>query len=119
MRTGTTVSDDAARPGVNITALVRREVGAAVRQSGGTVSPYFAHGRLHRELDLLRDRLAQVAQRRPDLLEVLAGDLHVPATLECVQAEVEARAGILLDRRLERDHPVARPWAGADGSRHV
>ncbi len=117
------MSDDAARSGVNITALVRREVGAAVRQSGGTVSPYFAHGLLHSELDLLGHRLAQVAQRRPDLLEVPAGDLHVPATLECVQAEVEARAGILLDRRLERDHRIAGPWAGTGpvqaGRRHV
>ena len=117
------MSDDAAHSGVNITALVRREVGAAVRQSGGTVSPYFAHGRLQRELDRLRDRLAQVAQRRPDLLKVLAGDLRVPATLECVLVEVETRAAALLDRRLERDHRVAGPWAGTGpvqaGRRHV
>jgi len=113
------VTDNAARSGVNITALVRREVGAAVRESGGTVSPYFAHGWLQRELDRLRDRLAQVAQRRPDLLKVLAGDLRVPATLECVLVEVETRAAALLDRRLEHDVTPLRRWAGAEGGPHV
>ncbi len=116
-----------ARP-VPVTALVRREVGAAVRASGGTSSPYIAHGRLDRELDRLRQRLAQVAQQRPDLLALLAADLGVPATLELVVAEAEGRAGNLLDRRLERALPprdrttprrATRPVTLAEGDRGV
>ncbi len=101
--TTATMRDNARTPAVSITALVTREVGAAVRASSGTASPYLAHGRLHRELDRLHDRLAQIAHRRPDLLTSLALDLDVPATLERVIAEVEDRAATLLDRRLERD----------------
>ena len=67
------MSDDAAHSGVNITALVRREVGAAVRQSGGAVSPSFAHGLLHSELDLLRHRLRPWAGTGP----AQAGTRHV------------------------------------------
>jgi hypothetical protein len=112
----------------SVTALVVREMGAAVRSSGGITSPYFAHGRLHRELDRLRDRLAQVAGQRPDLLAVLAADLGVPATYELIVAEVEDRARNLLDRRLERalpprDRPtprrVTRPVTSAEGGRDV
>ena len=98
----TTMRNDPGRT-VNIAAVVNREVGAAVRASGGIASQYFAQGRLHVVLAPLRARLTQVEQQRPDLLAVLAGDLGVPATLEDVVAEVEARASNLLDRRLERD----------------
>ena len=101
----TVTSDTALARPVNITALVGREVGAAVRTSGGTTSPYFAHGRLLWELQSLRDRIALLAQRRPDLLEVLAADLGVPATLHDVVTEVEDRAANLLARRLERALP--------------
>lgn len=42
-------------------------IDAAVQRSSGTTSPYFAHGRLHSELDGLRHHLARLAQHRPDL----------------------------------------------------
>ncbi len=78
-----------------------------MRDAGRTSSPYFAHGRLDVVLGGLRYRLGQVAERRPDLLTVLAEHLEVAATLPGVLAEVEARAGNLLDRRLELHLP---PW---------
>jgi hypothetical protein len=94
----------------DIVALVRRDVGSAVRDAADhTPSPHFAHGRLDGTLDSLRQKLALLAQRRPDLHATLADHLHVTATPDDVAAAVTWYAHTLLERRLQQTPPPPGP----------
>lgn len=91
------------RPEPDIVALVRRDVARAVRDTADhTDSPYLAHGRLDGTLDPLRQRLALLAQRRPDLHARLADHLDISASPDDVAAAVAGYAHRLLERRLDR-----------------
>ena len=84
----------------SIVGLVKRDVGRAVRDAAtATSSPYFGHAHLHRDLDRLRERLALLEQRRPDLLAQVADHFHVPPTAQDVAAAAQDLADRLLDRR--------------------
>ena len=62
-------------------------MGRAVRDAAtATSSPYFGHAHLHADLDRLRERLALLEQRRPDLLAQVADHFHVPPTAQDVAA---------------------------------
>ena len=107
----------------NIVGLVKRDVGRAVRDAAtATSSPYFGHAHLHRDLDRLRQRLALLEQRRPDLLAQVADHFHVPPTAQDVAAAAHDLAHRLLDRRyLQPDaHDAAPGWTSpAPGHRHA
>ena len=90
----------------DIVALVRRDVGSAVREAADhTPSPYFAHGRLDGTLDPLRQKLTLLAQRRPDLHVRLADHFDVTFTPDDVAAAVTRYAHTLLERRLQQTPP--------------
>ena len=94
--------------GPSVVGLVKRDVGRAVRDAATqTSSPYFGHARLHRDLDRLRERLALLEQRRPDLLAQVADHFDVPPTAQ----DVAAAAQDLADRLLERRYAQADPHA--------
>ena len=98
--------------GPDIVALVRRDVARAVRDAANhTSSPYFAHGRLDGNLAPLRQRLALLAQRRPDLHARLADHFDVSAAPDDVAAAVARYAGLLLERRLQRTARTTGPLA--------
>ena len=87
----------------DIVALVRRDVGSAVREAADhTPSPYFAHGRLDGTLDPLRQKLTLLAQRRPDLHAQLADHFDVTATPDGIAGAVTRYAHTLLERRLQQ-----------------
>ncbi len=91
---------------LDIVALVRRDIGRAVRDAADhTPSPYFAHGRLDGTLDPLRQKLALLAQRRPDLHAKLADHFDVTDTPDDVAAAVNRYAHTLLELRLELTPP--------------
>ena len=90
----------------DIVALVRRDIGSAVRDAADhTPSPYFAHGRLDGTLAPLRQKLALLAQRRPDLHARVADHFDVTATPDDVTGAVTRYAHALLERRLEQTPP--------------
>ena len=94
----------------DIVALIRRDVGRAVRDAADhTPSPNFAHGRLDGALAPLRQRLAMLAQGRPDLHAELADHFDVTVTPDGVAAAVARYAHTLLERRLEQTPPPAGP----------
>ncbi len=95
----------------NIVGLVKRDVGRAVRDAAtATSSPYFGHAHLHADLERLRERLALLEQRRPDLLAQVADHFHVPPTAQDVAAAAHDLGHRLLDRRyLQPDAHVAAP----------
>ena len=94
----------------DIVALVRRDVARAVEDAADhTLSPYFAHGRLDGTLDPLRQKLALLAQRRPDLHATLADHFDVSATRDDVAAAVTRYAHALLERRLQQTPPPTGP----------
>jgi hypothetical protein len=94
----------------DIVALVRRDVGSAVRDAADhTPSPYFAHGRLDGTLATLVQKLALLAQRRPDLHAKLADHFEVTATPDDVAAAVIRYAHTLLERRLQQTPPPTGP----------
>ncbi len=91
----------------HVVALVRRDIGSAVRDAADhTASPYFAHGRLDGTLDPLRQKLALLAQHRPDLYARLADHFDVTATPDDVAEAVTRYAHTLLERRLQRTPPT-------------
>lgn len=95
---------------LDILALVRRDVAGAVRDAADhTPSPYFAHGRLDGTLDPLRQKLALLAQRRPDLHARLADHFDVTGTPDGVAAAVTRYAHALLERRLHKPPPPTGP----------
>lgn len=95
---------------LDIVALVRRDVGRAVRDAADhTPSPYFAHGRLDGALTPLRQKLALLAQRRPDLHASLADHFDVTDTPDGVAAAVTRYAQALLERRLQQTPPPTGP----------
>ena len=95
---------------LDIVALVRRDIGSAVRDAADhTASPYFAHGRLDGTLDPLRQKLALLAQHRPDLYARLADHFDVTATPDDVAAAVTRYAHTLLERRLQQTPPPTGP----------
>ena len=84
----------------SVVGLVKRDVGRAVRDAAiATSSPYFGHAHLHQDLERLRERLALLEQRRPDLLAQAADHFHVPPTAQDVAAAAQDLADRLLDRR--------------------
>ena len=92
-----------------IVALVRSDIDRAARDAAKhTASPYFAAGRLGNNLTPLRERLALLARRRPDLLVTLAAHFDVAPTQTDVAAAVDRCAQALL----ERIHGMADPDAG-------
>ena len=94
----------------DIVALVRRDVARAVHDAADhTPSPYFAHGRLDGTLDPLRQKLALLAQRRPDLHAKLADHFDVTGSLDAVSAAVTRYAHTLLERRLQQTPPPTGP----------
>ncbi len=94
----------------DIVALVRRDVARAVRDAADhTASPYFAHGRLDGNLAPLRQKLALLAQRRPDLHTKLADHFDVTATHDDVTAAATRYAHTLLERRLQQTPPPTGP----------
>jgi len=94
----------------DIVALVRRDVGSAVREAADhTPSPYFAHGRLDGTLDPLRQKLTLLAQRRPDLHAQLADHFDVTATPDGIAGAVTRYAHTLLERRLQQTPPTTGP----------
>ena len=94
----------------DIVALVRRDIGSAVRDAADhTPSPYFAHGRLDGTLGPLRQKLALLAQRRPDLHAKLADHFDVTVTPDGVAAAVTRYAHTLLERRLQQTPPTTGP----------
>ena len=94
----------------HVVALVRRDIGSAVRDAADhTASPYFAHGRLDGTLDPLRQKLALLAQRRPDLHAKLADHFDVTATHDGIAAAVTRYAHTLLERRLQHTPPPTGP----------
>jgi len=94
----------------DIVALVRRDVARAIRDAADhTASPYFAHGRLDGNLAPLRQKLALLAQRRPDLHASLADHFDVTATHDDVAAAVTQYAHTLLERRLQQTPPPTGP----------
>ena len=93
-----------------IVALVQRDVARAVRDAADhTPSPYFAHGRLDGTLAPLRQKLALLAQRRPDLHAKLAEHFDVTDTPDGVAGAVTRYAHTLLERRLEQTPPPTGP----------
>jgi len=95
---------------LDIVALVRRDIGSAVRDAADhTPSPHFAHGRLDGTLDPLRQKLALLAQRRPDLHARLADHFDVSVTPDDVAAAVTSYAHGLLERRLQQTPPPTGP----------
>lgn len=91
---------------LDIVALVRRDVGSAVRDAADhTPSPYFAHGRLDGALAPLQQKIILLAQRRPDLHAKLADHFDVDATPDDVAAAVTRYAHTLLERRLQQTPP--------------
>jgi hypothetical protein len=99
-----TTTPEPREPG--IVALVRRDVARAVEDAADhTPSPYFAHGRLDGTLDPLRQKLALLAQRRPDLHVTLANHFDVTDTPDDVAAAVTRYAHTLLERRLQQTPP--------------
>ena len=68
--------------GPSIVALVKRDIGRAVRDAADhTDSPVLRARRLDRDLGpTAAERLALLAQRRPDLLAQLADHFDVPPT---------------------------------------
>jgi hypothetical protein len=95
---------------LDIVALVRRDVARAVRDAADhTASAYFAHGRLDGTLDPLRQKLALLAQRRPDLHAKLADHFDVSATPDEVAEAVTRYAHALLERRLHKTPPTTGP----------
>ena len=94
----------------DIVALVRRDVARAVEDAADhTASPYFAHGRLDGTLAPLRQKLALLAQRRPDLHAKLADHFDVTDTPDDVAAAVTRYAHTLLERRLQQTPPPTGP----------
>jgi hypothetical protein len=94
----------------DIVALVRRDVARAVRDAADhTPSPYFAHGRLDGTLTPLRQKLALLAQRRPDLHGRVADHFDVTDTPDGVAAVVTRYAHTLLERRLQQTPPPTGP----------
>ena len=94
----------------DIVALVRRDIGSAVRDAADhTPSPYFAHGRLDGTLAPLHQKLALLAQRRPDLHAKLADHFDVTVTPDGVAAAVTRYAHALLERRLQQTQPPTGP----------
>ena len=94
----------------DIVALVQRDVALAVRDAADhTPSPYFAHGRLDGTPDPLRQKLALLAQRRPDLHAKLADHFDVTVTPDDVAAAVTRHAHTLLERRLQQTPPPTGP----------
>ncbi len=103
-----TTTPEPREPG--IVALVRRDISRAVRDAANhTPSPYFAHGRLDGTLDPLRQKLALLAQRRPDLHTRLADHFDVTDTPEDVAAAVTRHAHTLLEQRLQQTPPPTGP----------
>ncbi len=95
---------------LDIVALVRRDIGSAVRDAADhTPSPYFAHGRLDGTLAPLRQKLALLAQRRPDLHARVADHFDVTATPDDVAAAVTRYAHTLLERRLQQAPTTTGP----------
>ena len=95
---------------LGIVALVRRDIGSAVRDAADhTPSPYLAHGRLDGTLAPLRQKLALLAQRRPDLHAKVADHFDVIATADDVAAAVTRYAHTLLERRLQQTPPPTGP----------
>ena len=95
---------------LDVVALVRRDIGSAVRDAADhTPSPYFAHGRLDGTLDPLRQKLALLAQRRPDLHAKLAAHFDVTATPDGIAGAVTRYAHTLLERRLQQTPPPTGP----------
>lgn len=83
----------------NILSLVHADFGVAVRSCLTCTSPYFAHGRLTRELESLLFRVRRLEQLRPELYRVVAVSFGVePAG---VPAVIQARAAELLDLALQ------------------
>ena len=94
----------------DIVALVRRDIGSAVRDAADhTPSPYFAHGRLDGTLDPLRQKLALLSQRRPDLHGRVADHFNVTATPGDVAAAVTRYAHSLLERHLQQTQSPTGP----------
>ena len=94
----------------HIVTLVRRDVARAVHDAADhTPSPYFAHGRLDGTLNPLRQKLAMLAQRRPDLHVRLADHFDVNNTPDDVAAAVTRYAHTLLERRLLQTPPTTGP----------
>ena len=78
---GTGMTTDPARSQPDIVALVNSDIDAAVRDAAHhTSSPYVAAGRLEHNLTPLRERLALLAHRRPELLDTLAAHFGVTGT---------------------------------------
>ncbi len=103
-----TTTPEPREPG--IVALVRRDVARAVHDAADhTPSPYFAHGRLDGTLAPLRQKLALLAQRRPDLHASLADHFDVTDTPDDVAAAVTRYAHTLLERRLQQTPPPTGP----------
>jgi len=103
-----TTTPERREPG--IVALVRRDVASAVRDAADhTLSRYFAHGRLDGTLDRLQQKLALLAQRRPDLHAKLADHFDVGDTPDDVAAAVTRYAHTLLERRLQQTPPPTGP----------
>jgi hypothetical protein len=73
--------DDHAGTRERTSSPVRRDVARPSDAADHTPSPYFAHGRLDGTLDPLRQKLALLAQHRPDLYARLADHFDVTATL--------------------------------------
>lgn len=95
---------------LDIVALIRRDVGRAVHDAADhTPSPYFAHGRLDGTLGPLRQKLALLAQRRPDLHARVADHFDVTVTPDDVAAAVTRYAHTLLERRLQQTPPTTGP----------
>ena len=95
---------------MDVVALIRLDVARAVRGAADhTPSPYFAHGRLDGTLDPLRQKLALLAQRRPDLHAKLADHFDVTVTPDDVAAAVTRYAHTLLERRLQQTPPPTGP----------
>jgi len=104
------MTTDPPRSEPGIVALVRSDIDRAVRDAvQHTASPYSAAGRLEDNLTPLRERLAMLAQRRPELLVILAAHFDVAATHADVAAAVDRCAQALL----ERIHETADPAPGA------
>ncbi len=104
------MSTDPARSRRDIVALVNSDIDAAVRDAAQhTSSPYVAAGRLEHNLTPLRERLALLAHRRPELLDTLAAHFGVAGTDVDLITVVELRAHELLERTHEAPAATAEP----------
>lgn len=104
------MTTDPARLQPDIVALVTSDIDAAVRDAAHhTNSPYVAAGRLEHNLTPLRERLALLAHRQPELHDTLTAHFGVAGTDIDLITVVELRAHELLKRTHEAPAATAEP----------